>query len=267
MEWLAKRRRAFHSPSFRRYGSAGGLLPSLHCWSGLVLMRCINTEYLGLELERIRTRIATDLHDDIGAGLSRIAILSEVAHRRLDSGDTALGEPLSTISGASRELVDSMSDIVWAINPQREHLHDLTQRMRRFASDLFTARNIKLQFQSSGADQDLRLDAEVRREVFLIFKESVNNIARHSDCTRAEIELAVEGRWLTMRANDDGKGFDVSAATEGNGLMSLRQRAKRLNGKLEVISAQGEGTAVVLIVPLNRRVSRDRRNNGSTLRR
>lgn len=220
-----------------------------------------------LELERIRTRIASDLHDDIGAGLSRIAILSEVAHRRLDDGDTALNEPLSTISRASRELVDSMSDIVWAINPQREHLQDLTQRMRRFASDLFTARNIEVQFRLSGADQDLRLDAEVRREVFLIFKESVNNIARHSGCTLAEIELAVEGRCLTMRANDDGKGFDVTAATEGNGLTSLRQRAKKLNGKLEVISALGQGTAVVLVVPLSRRGSRERGKNGAALRR
>jgi len=89
-----------------------------------------------IELERVRTRIAADLHDDIGSGLSRIAILSEVARRQV-SADTPVGEPLSVIAGASRDLVDSMSDIVWAINPNKDQLRDLVQRMRRFASDLF----------------------------------------------------------------------------------------------------------------------------------
>src|SRR5262249_34545968 len=97
------------------------------------------------ELERVRRRIAADLHDDIGSSLTKISILSEVIRRQPDYKDSPVTEPLTKIAGASRELVDTMSDIVWAINPQKDHLSDLTQRMRRFAADAFTARNIRFQ--------------------------------------------------------------------------------------------------------------------------
>src|SRR5262249_18993827 len=108
-----------------------------------------------LEIERVRTRIASDLHDDIGAGLSRIAVLSEVA--RHESGvPTPVTERLSVIARASRELVDSMSDIVWVINPERDQLSDLNQRMRRFASDIFTSRGIEFTFHSPGDEQHLK---------------------------------------------------------------------------------------------------------------
>jgi signal transduction histidine kinase len=103
--------------------------------------------------------------------------------QRTDRQDLPLTAPLSKIAGASRELVDAMSDIVWAINPQKDQLRDLTQRMRRFASDSFTARNIRFQLRLPNEDEDIRIYASLRREVFLIFKESVNNMVRHSGCT------------------------------------------------------------------------------------
>ena len=99
-----------------------------------------------IELERVRTRIATDLHDDIGSGLSHIALLSEVVRRRVNRDDPPVRESLAQIAGSSRELVDSMSDIVWAVDPRKDHLSDLTQRMRRFASEVFTARDIEFRF-------------------------------------------------------------------------------------------------------------------------
>ncbi len=95
-----------------------------------------------------------------------------------------------------------MSDIVWAINPRKEHLKDLVQRMRRFASDLFGGRNIAFRFHAPEGDQDLKLSADMRREVFLIFKESVNNIVRHSGASEAEIDLRVDRRWLTLQVKD-----------------------------------------------------------------
>ncbi len=203
-----------------------------------------------LELERVRTRIAIDLHDDIGAGLSRIAVLTEVADHRAREGDLRVTEPLATIAAASRELVDSMSDIVWAINPNRDQLRDLTQRMRRFAGDIFAARDIELIFHAPGAEQDLRIGADVRRQVFLIFKESVNNIARHSGCTKTEIELAIEGGWLALKLSDNGKGFDPVHVCEGNGLTNMRVRAEQLGGQLHINSRGGTGTTVTLKTPL-----------------
>src|SRR3989440_1289640 len=207
-----------------------------------------------IELERVRTRIAADLHDDIGSGLSRIAILSEVARHQV-SAEAPVGEPLAVIAGASRDLVDSMSDIVWAINPNKDQLRDLVQRMRRFARDLFTARQIDFSFSAPGEEQALKIGADLRRQVFLVFKEAVNNVARHSKCTEAQIEMRIENRSLTMKVADNGAGFDPAQIVEGQGLASMRARAKGLGGKLQIISNDDSGTTILLRVPLSGRVS------------
>jgi ligand-binding sensor domain-containing protein/two-component sensor histidine kinase len=203
-----------------------------------------------LEVERVRTRIATDLHDDIGASLSQIAVLSEVVTQRMGNGGSQeAARPLARIADTSRELVLSMSDVVWSINPKRDHLRDLVQRMRRFASEVFTARNIDFDFRAPEADKDFKLDVDVRRQIFLIFKESVNNIVRHSGCAKAEIDFEKRDGWLVLRLSDDGRGFDASGQTEGNGLSNMRSRAQSVQGVLEVTSENGKGTTVSLKVP------------------
>ena len=204
-----------------------------------------------IELERVRTRIATDLHDDIGSSLSQIAIMSEVARRQADSGQ-AVTKPLSTIASTSRELVDSMSDIVWAINPNRDHLRDLTQRMRHFSSDILAGRNIGFRFEALDTGHDIRLGVDLRRQIFLIFKEAVNNIARHSGCSRAEIEFRTERDGLHLMLKDDGRGFDPAQNGNGHGLLSMRERARELGARLHIESANGRGTTVWLSVPLGR---------------
>lgn len=206
-----------------------------------------------IELERVRTRIATDLHDDIGANLSLIAMLSEVARGQLQRDDAQSREWLSTIATTSRDTIDAMSDIVWAVNPTRDHLRDLTRRMRRFADDILAARNIELQFKTPDAGVDFKLGADLRREIFLIFKESINNIVRHSGCTVASIDLQIEGGWLVLMMTDDGRGIDEEQIAEGTGLGSMRQRARKLGGRFEVSSQNGDGTKVILKVPLAHR--------------
>jgi ligand-binding sensor domain-containing protein/signal transduction histidine kinase len=206
-----------------------------------------------IELERVRTRIATDLHDDIGANLSLIAMLSEVARGQLSRDDHRLKEWFSTIATTSRDTVDAMSDIVWAVNPKRDQLSDLMQRMRRFADDILGARDITLNFRAPEPGRDLKVGADLRREVFLTFKESVNNIVRHSQCTIANIELRAERGWLVLHLSDNGCGFDPASASEGNGLASMRQRAQKLGGSLDVSSPNGQGTEVILRVPLGHR--------------
>jgi signal transduction histidine kinase len=201
-----------------------------------------------VELERVRTRIATDLHDDIGANLTRISILSEVAKQQNGAGP--VGQMLSSIADIARESVASMSDIVWAINPERDNLLDLTRRMRRLAEEVFTARDIRLRFTAPETAQELKLDVHLRRDLYLIFKEAVNNAARHSGCTRAEIELRVEEAQIHLTVSDDGRGFDPALASEGNGLHSMHNRAAALGGQLEVESGAGNGSRVRLRVPL-----------------
>jgi two-component sensor histidine kinase len=202
-----------------------------------------------LELERVRTRIATDLHDDIGSSLTQIAIMSEVAQR--NGTDARAAEPLKRIADLSRELVDSMSDIVWAINPRRDHLGDLAQRMRRFASDVLTGAGAEMEFRTPVERADAFLGADVRREVFLIFKESINNATRHSGCKRVEVHLNVEGSHLLLSVRDDGRGFASQPNGHGHGLASMRERARRLGGRLETTSEPGQGTLVTLTVPFS----------------
>jgi ligand-binding sensor domain-containing protein/signal transduction histidine kinase len=201
-----------------------------------------------LELDRIRMRIASDLHDDIGANLSQIAILSEVAAQRLGGDGSPLRDPLSVIAASSRESLDAMSDIVWAVNPGRDSLQELSHRMRRFASDVLSASDIRLVF-SSPEGRYLVVDAHVRREVLLIFKEGINNVARHSGCREAEVAIAEEGGLLTVRIDDDGRGFDREG-DRGLGLSSMRRRAEGLGGELDVSSSPGRGTRLILRVPL-----------------
>jgi signal transduction histidine kinase/ligand-binding sensor domain-containing protein len=203
-----------------------------------------------LALERVRTRIATDLHDDIGSSLTQIAILSEVVRRHMETDAAQAAPPLLRIADISRELVDSMSDIVWAINPRRDHLGDLTYRMRRFASDILPARNIEFDFQVPAAAEDTALGAEVRRQVFLVFKECVNNIVRHSGCRRAEFGLKVQQHRLLLWVHDDGKGLSVPGNGHGHGLASMEQRIRSLGGEWKISSEPGHGTAVSVSVPL-----------------
>ena len=143
-----------------------------------------------------------------------------------------------------------MSDIVWAINPAKDHLADLTQRMRRMASDAFTATNIAFDLDLPSVDQEIALGANVRREVFLIFKEAVNNIVKHSACSDVVIRLEIEGGILRLELHDNGRGFDPRAPSEGYGLASLRNRAAAIGGSLSVVSAPGAGTAITLDLPM-----------------
>ncbi|HEX8568157.1 MAG TPA: two-component regulator propeller domain-containing protein [Pyrinomonadaceae bacterium] len=209
------------------------------------------------ELEKVRSRIATDLHDDIGASLTQIAILSEVARQQTKNGNGAVAEPLRAISNVSNELVGTMSDIVWSINPAKDHFSDLTQRMRRFASDVLSAKGIGLQFHAPHRDDEIVVNTNVRREVFLIFKESINNIVKHSGAARVSVEVEIAAGDLRLRIADDGKGFAPENGFEideesdgGNGIPNMKKRAAEMNGELEIVSETGKGTTVNLRLPL-----------------
>lgn len=211
-----------------------------------------------VELERIRTRIATDLHDDIGANLTRIAMLSEVASRQSENGGQSL---LPSIANIARESVESMNDIVWAISPDHDRLLDLIRRMRTHAEDVFTFRDIELAFSAPDAETDLHLSVGVRRDLLLVFKEAVNNAARHSGCTRVEIDLRIEHNRLTLVVADNGKGFNSNNGHDGQGLRSMRRRAETLAGRLGIRSKNGGGTTVTFEIPLHRPAANKPSNN------
>jgi signal transduction histidine kinase len=202
-----------------------------------------------VELERVRTRIAADLHDDIGASLSQVAILSEIVHRR--SNDSATVERYTErIASVSREVVDSMSDIVWAVNPRNDSLSALVQRMRDFASEILTSKGIELRFEASGVAAESVAGTELRRQMFLIFKEAVNNAARHSGSTKVNIRLSVDGSWLTLVVGDDGRGFEPGSGS-GNGLNNIRRRVEALRGTFDAGPNDSGGARLRVRTPLH----------------
>lgn len=198
-----------------------------------------------LELEKVRTRIATDLHDDIGANLTRISLLSEVAKQQ--SGHGSL---LASIADIARESVSSMNDIVWAISPQHDRLLDLTRRMRQHAEEVFTLRDINLEFNAPVSERHVQLRVGTRRDVLLIFKEAVNNVARHSECTKVMIDFRSEHHLLRLNVSDNGRGFEPGSKSDGHGLRSMARRAATIGGELRIDSRPGEGTTVRFEMPL-----------------
>jgi signal transduction histidine kinase/ligand-binding sensor domain-containing protein len=198
-----------------------------------------------LELERVRMRIATDLHDDVGASLSRVAIISELVSRRAEPDRKALAD----ISATARAVLQSMSEIVWSIDPSNDNFQDLRQRMRWYAGETLSHSGTVLHFSSTGDSPELRLSIEMRRQVYLIFKESVTNLSRHAQARHCYITIKVGEGQLVLEVTDDGQGFDPGRHV-GHGLRNMALRARTVNATVEVQSHPGEGTTVRLCVPL-----------------
>ena len=205
-----------------------------------------------LQIAEMRARIATDLHDDIGANLTRIAVLTEVVRRQRADTPDVTDTRLSAIATVARESMTAMSDIVWAIHPERDRSDELTRRMREYAEELCAAADITLTF-IVPAGKALRLGIEIRRDLYLFFKEAANNVARHSGCANFQVEIRVLAGHLQLVLTDDGVGFDPEVARDGNGLANMRRRAARMGGEVTIVSQRGAGTTIRLNLPIGRR--------------
>ncbi|MGH7493520.1 MAG: sensor histidine kinase [bacterium] len=221
-----------------------------------------------LEIEKIRSRIALDLHDDIGAGLTHIGLLSEVALQkfrasRLAEGDGGryvsdaggpeeaheLGHTVARMGSIARELSSAMSDVVWSINPKHDSVEALHRRLRAFAAEICSAKNIQLKMDFSKQIAGLRLNPEVRRNLLLIAKEALHNMAKYSGSTTAQVAMQVSDQRLVLTVTDAGQGFEMDKARNGNGLTNMHARAERISGICEIISLPGQGTRVTATVP------------------
>ena len=203
-----------------------------------------------LAVERVRKRVARDLHDDMGSTLSTINILSEMAKMKMDKDPTKTSEYIRKISDNSSRMMEAIDDIVWSINPMNDSMQKITARMREFATNVLEAKDIELDFKVEDAVNHLTLDMEARRDFFLIFKEAVNNVAKYSKCKHASVHISVKQQRLLLDIRDDGIGFNINSADDGNGLINMKKRADSLNGKFNINSAPGKGTEVLLNVPV-----------------
>jgi ligand-binding sensor domain-containing protein len=200
-----------------------------------------------LEMQRVRLRIARDLHDDVGSNLGAIAFVSRTLKNAPELSDTTRAK-LTTIYNTAVKTSEGMRDIVWFITPERDNIDDLVLHMKDTASSMLGPIEHKFEDRSAGADVHLSL--EFRRKVFLAFKETLTNIVRHARATLVEIEVARENSFLHVRVRDNGRGFNELTARYGNGLANIRSRAKSAGGDCTITSAPGVGTTVEFTVSL-----------------
>lgn len=211
-----------------------------------------------LKRQEIRNKIAQDLHDSVGSALSSISVYSQVAKIYGErKREEELQDTLEKISSTSGEMISEMGDIVWAINPRNDSMEKILQRMESFALPLLKAKNITCSFDYDESLTWLNLPMEMRKNFYLIFKESVTNIIKYADCTTMQVSLKQQDRKISLTVKDDGKGFDVEAmktlaakSLSGNGLVNMKRRAAEMKGELTIQSSPGKGTTVKLIFPI-----------------
>jgi signal transduction histidine kinase/ligand-binding sensor domain-containing protein len=196
--------------------------------------------------EQIRSKVARDLHDDMGSSLSSINIMSKIALEKNDP--TISSNYFKSIRENASLMQERLGDIVWAINPQNDTLEKVIIRMKEFAAEILEPQNIQYEFVEQGDMIHTRMDINTRKDFYLIFKESINNAAKYSGCKKVAVHLSHFPDTLTLRMQDDGQGFTPSLNGSGNGLKNMKYRAQAMGAKLFIESTPGNGSSVLLIV-------------------
>jgi signal transduction histidine kinase len=212
--------------------------------------RVLNKARRMIEMERMRNTIARDLHDDIGSMLSSINILSKMTIEQA-KGEPVITPNLQKIKDRSAAIMESMGDIVWAINPANDTIDKMIHHMKEFTGEMLDPLDIDYAFTAVGEVSAVELDVIQRKDLYLIFKEAINNAAKYSGCTRLRVELKKEHSILWLTVTDNGKGFDLSTVRAGNGLANMRERARSLNAAVAIDTSPGEGTAIRVEIPIN----------------
>ncbi|GIV45857.1 MAG: hybrid sensor histidine kinase/response regulator [Ignavibacterium sp.] len=205
-----------------------------------------------LEVEKLRTKISGDLHDEIGTSLSSISIFSELVRRNLNVKDSNITEMLARIENTARELTDKMSDIVWSVNPGNDKFEDALYKLRDYAFSILESRGINVNFNTDSMKENIVLPLPVRRNLLLIFKELVTNAAKYSDATEVNISLQYDSKnkKISLTVEDNGIGFEFDKIKKGNGLRNIHSRTEELGGTIKFDSSPGEGTRAIIEIPL-----------------
>jgi signal transduction histidine kinase len=201
-----------------------------------------------LRLQQVRNRISADLHDELGSSLSGISIMGALARKDLPPQHPSLSF-IDRMTEEIHQISSSLDDIVWNISPRNDALASIVARMTRYASELFEARQIQYHFHMPLQLGQIKLSMEQRRNFYLIFKESVNNLIKYSNCAQASVRVSIDRKKIFMTIEDDGVGFDPNHPSDRNGLKNLKARAASLKGTLHILSQPGKGTRLELTFP------------------
>jgi len=226
--------------------SALSFIGILHFFSRSYLNRRLEKQRTELEkrqaVEKERNRISRDMHDDLGSGLTMIAILSEVAKKQLSVPEKAK-ELLEKIAVSSRDLVDNLQDIIWVLNPKNDTLESLSSYIREYGLKYFEPISVQLEFNYPEQFSNTHLSEEQRRNMYLTVKESFNNIAKYAWCNKVTVTICETAEEIRLSIKDDGKGFDVNNVRFfANGLKNMQNRIEQVGGNYSITSEPGNGT-------------------------
>lgn len=202
-------------------------------------------------MNQIRQKISQDLHDDIGASLSSLQIYGTIARQTMETEPPKAAAMIDKIVDQSNELMDNMSDIVWSMQPADEQTASLQSRIKNYGAELLYNQDIAFEYQILPEVEKCLEHLLARKNVLLIVKEAINNIAKYSQATAAQVQLSIHGAELVVDIKDNGCGFDVhKEGRDGNGLRNMRHRTQELRGQLQLHSAPGQGTHIHVRIPL-----------------
>jgi ligand-binding sensor domain-containing protein/signal transduction histidine kinase len=204
-------------------------------------------------IEKERGRIAKDIHDDLGSSLTRIMMLGERAEEGLEKRED-VGMHINKIVSSARHTVQSLDEIVWAVNPENDTLNGLLEYIGHYADEFFENTDVNCRLELPVELPAFNLPAETRHHLFLVVKEALNNALKHSGATEVRVEVSVENSTVKILVEDNGRGFDLAAPAvtrQGNGLGNMRKRIENLGGQFEIVSAPQRGTSLKAILKLN----------------
>jgi signal transduction histidine kinase/ligand-binding sensor domain-containing protein len=197
--------------------------------------------------DQIRSKVARDLHDDMGSALSSINIMSKIA---LERGDLTLsGNYLKAIRESTSLMQERLSDMVWAINPKNDTMERVVARMKEFAAEILEPLDIQYEFTETGDFNLTKMGINTRKDFYLILKEALNNAAKYSHCKHISVHLTYLSNAVKLKIEDDGLGFDPAHALGGNGLSNMKHRARSIHAELRIDSAPGRGSVISLTLP------------------
>ena len=199
-----------------------------------------------LRMQYMRNEISKDLHDDVGSTLSSISILSQVAQDKMAEGHQEQSSSImSKINDSAQEMVEKMGDIVWAVNSKKDSIQDVILRLKNASLETCVSREIQLAFYCDPALEKRKMSMQIRKNMYLISKEAINNAIKYSGGNRIFISFSINAQRMELKIVDNGKGFDPSEEVRGNGLSNMNTRADEMNAILKIKSAPG-GTEVIL---------------------
>jgi signal transduction histidine kinase len=236
---------------------------------GLVVALCLNLlAQLALQsrarnlLQQERARIARDIHDDLGAGLTQLVLLGELAQNDLADGSDRRAQ-IEQLCEKTRGLLSSMDEVVWAVNSRRDTLRDFAAHACKYAQTFLANTNIRCRLDVEPGLPDQPFDLPTRRNLFLAVKEAINNAARHSDASELVLRIHPDNGWLAVTVEDNGGGFEISSADgDRNGLFNMSQRMREVGGDCQVASKPGSGCKIIFRAPLARALRQSRRFTG-----